>query len=422
MKLWILLLGLLVVACAAAFGWQMLAADPGYVLIHIGSTRIETSVVFAIVALLVAWGLLSVLWRALQWPRKAWTRRASKRGHERIASGLIALVEGNYRRSLRDLDRASHQTGLRAPALLAAAYAAHATGEGKSAQDLLDSVSTEVPAAAQILRARFALDAGDANAALASFDGPTQDNALAPNSRRLQIEAALLCGKNELALESIQTLIRHGTSNAATLDALQARVLVAALRGAKDAERLGTLWSGLSRAQRAVSEAVSAYARRAAALGQTLAAMDELETALQRKWSELLIRTYGELGEANADTRLRRAENWLDKQPNSPGLLLALGRLCIHGNVWGKANEYLLRGLALASSAPLWEALGDCRSAQNAVADAAVCYRNALRCARGEATQSLASTTRGLLDTRASAIEQRNVHGVPQLDLPHTKD
>lgn len=422
MKLWILLLGLLVVACAAALGWQMLASDPGYVLIHLGSTRIETSVVFAVVALLLTWGLLSLLWHALQWPRKAWTRRASKRGHERIASGLIALVEGNYRRSLRDLDRASHQTGLHAPARLAAAYAAHATGEVQSAQDLLDSVSSEVPAAAQILRARFALDSGDAKAALASFDTPTQDSTSVPNSRRLQIEAALLCGKNMLALETLQALVRHNTLDTATFNALQARVLAAALSGESDAESIGALWSGLSRAQRAVPEAIRAYARRAASLGQTLAAMDELETALQRNWSELLIRTYGELGEAGADTRLRRAENWLDKQPNSPGLMLALGRLCIYGQLWGKASEYLQRGIALAPSALLWETLGECRNAQNAPADAAICYRNALRWTRGEPTQALASTTRGKVDTRASAIEQRNVHGVPQLDVPRTQD
>lgn len=417
-----MLLGLLVVACAAAFGWQTLAADPGYVLIQVGSTSIETSVVFAVVALLLAFGLLSLLLRVLRWPSKAWSRRAQKRGHERIASGLVALVEGNYRRSLRDLDRASHQTGLHAPALLAAAFAAHATGEGESANDLLGKVSDEVPAAAQILRARFALDTGDADAALRSFDTPRLENAAPPNARCLQIEAALLCGKNALALEALQALIRRNTLNETTFNALQARVLSAALSGAKDADSLGTLWSGLSRNQRNVPEAISAYARRAAASGQTLAAMDELESALQRNWSELLIRTYGELGEAGADSRLRRAENWLDKQPNSPGLLLTLGRLCIYGQVWGKANEYLQRGLALEASAPLWESLGDCRNGQGATSDAAICYRNALRFTRGEATQMPSSATRGILDTRASAIEQRNVHGVPQLDLPGAKN
>ena len=422
MKLWILLLGLLIVACAAAFGWQMLAADPGYVLIHIGSTRIETSVVFAIVALLLVFGLLSLIWRALRWPRAMWTRRAHKRGHERIASGLIALVEGNYRRSRGDLERASHQSGLRAPAQLAAAYAAHATGEEQSAQDLLDKVAADAPAAAQILRARFALDSGDANAALASLDTSAQNSAMTPNAWRLQIEAALLCGKNAVALEGLQALMRRGTPKESSLQPLQARVLAAALSGAADADSLGTLWSGLSRNQRALPEAISAYARRAASFGQILAAMDELESALHRDWSELLIRTYGELGEAAADNRLRRAEGWLDKQPNSPGLFLALGRLCIHGQVLGKANEYLQHGLALAPSAPLWEALGDCRTAQNAATDAAMCYLNALRCARGEATQALATTNRGKLDTRASAIEQRNVHGVPQLGAPRAGD
>ncbi|HET8940746.1 MAG TPA: heme biosynthesis HemY N-terminal domain-containing protein [Rudaea sp.] len=415
MKLWISLLGLLLVACAAAFGWQMLAADPGYVLVHIGSTRIETSVVFAVVAVLLIFGLWSLIWRALRWPRAMWTRRAHKRGHERIASGLIALVEGNYRRSQRDLARASHQSGLRAPAQLAAAYAAHAAGDDQHAQKLLDSSVAEAPCAAQILRARFALDAGDANAALASIEVLEQNGAHALNASRLQIESALLCGKNALALQGMQALVRRGALPAISLQPLQARVLAAALNSAVDAESLGTLWSGLSRNQRAVPEAIAAYARRAASLGQTLAAMDELESALQRNWSELLIRTYGELGQANADTRLRRAEGWLDKQPDSPGLLLALGRLCTHGQVWGKANEYLQNGLALAPSAALWEALGDCRTAQNASADAAICYRNALRCARGEATQALPVGSRGKLDTRASAVERRNVHGVPQL-------
>ena len=48
MKLWITLLFLLVAACAAAFGWQALAADPGYVLVKLGQTSIETTLVFAL--------------------------------------------------------------------------------------------------------------------------------------------------------------------------------------------------------------------------------------------------------------------------------------------------------------------------------------------------------------------------------------
>jgi HemY protein len=202
------------------------------------------------------------------------------------------------------------------------------------------------------------------------------------------------------------------------LAALRARILAAALANAGDAEHLNRLWADLPRTQRSAPEAIAAYARRAATLGQVLAAMDEIESALRKRWSERLVRVYGELGEAHADARLQRAEGWLDAHPDNPELLLALGRLCTQGKLWGKAREYLERGLAFAPNAVLWEALGDCRSAQDAASDAATCYRNALRIARGESTQALAENARAPLDTRASVNEERSEHGVPRLALP----
>ncbi|HEY7873399.1 MAG TPA: heme biosynthesis HemY N-terminal domain-containing protein [Rudaea sp.] len=423
MKLWILLLGLLIVAAAAAFGWQTLAADPGYVLIRFGETRIETSLVFALAALLLGWGLLSLAWRLLRWPRMAWTRRSQRRGRERIAAGLTALAEGRYDQAMRDLERASHQSGLRAPALLAAARAAHARGESARADAALDEAAIAAPAAAQALRARFLLEQGKADAALAllkpgSAVPAAKAGALSPSGWRLLAESASLCGDHAAALEALTALTRRNALAPEVLASLQARVLAAALTAAPDADHLHALWSSLSRAQRGVPEALAAYARRAAGLGQMLAAIDELEAGLRRGWSDQLLRAYAELGEAEAPVRLRHAEGWLAQQPNHPGLLLALGRLCIQCELWGKARDYLERGLALASSAPLWECLGDCCTGQGEAADAVRCYRNALRSARGEPTRALADPIRAPLDTRASIVEERSEHGVPRLALP----
>jgi HemY protein len=146
--------------------------------------------------------------------------------------------------------------------------------------------------------------------------------------------------------------------------------------------------------------------------------MDEIESALRKQWSERLVTVWGQLGLAHADTRLARAEGWLAAQPESPALLLALGRLCVQGKLWGKAREYLERGLALSPSAPLWETLGECMSGQGNAANAAVCYRNALRIARGESTQELSDAARAPLDTRASIAEERDAHGMPRLAIP----
>ncbi|MEP6484690.1 MAG: heme biosynthesis HemY N-terminal domain-containing protein [Rudaea sp.] len=416
MKLWILLLGLLIVACAAAFGWQMLAADPGYVLIRLGNTRVETTFIFAVVALLVLWGVVSLLSRAARWPFRAWSHRTQRRGRERIAAGLTALAEGRYGKAMRDLERASHQTGLRAPALLAAARAAHASGEPARADASLDEAAETEPAAALALRARFLVEQGKPDVALELLTTAQTSQGLAPSSQRLMVEAALLCGDHAVAMQAVDALGRNGQLAAATYDELQARVVAASLKAAASGDQLNALWTGLPRAQRTMPVAIEAYARRAAEFGLVLPALDELESALRRSWSEALIRTYGDLGEAETDMRLRRAESWLDLHPNSPGLLLALGRLCNQAHVWGKAREYLERGLALEPSPALWEALGECCIGQDQPADAVRCMRNSLRSARDESVESIAQS-RAALDTRASAVEQRTEHGVPRLAI-----
>ena len=424
---------MLLVACAAAFGWQALASDPGYVLIKIGQTSIETSLVFAIVALLFAWGAVSLLLRLLRSPLAAWSRRSRRRGRERIASGLVALAEGRYAHAQRELERASHLTGLQAPALLAAARAAHARGDAARTDAALTRAEEVAAPAAIALRARFLIESGSPEAALALLSGKISrpdpsalelnrskidPSALAPAAWRMLAEAALASGDAASAKIALDALASSQTLSPAAFAKLENRVLVASIAAAPDADRLHALWSSYSRAQRRMPDVLVAYARRASKLGQTLAAVSELEDALRRDWSERLIVAYGELGPAEVDTRLRHAEAWLPLQPNSAGLLLTLGRLCIQSDLWGKATEYLTRGLAIEPLPALWEAFGDAASGQGDDTSAECGYRNALRMARGEATLDLPSTTRSPLDTRASVVEERSEHGVPRLMRP----
>jgi len=417
-KLWIIVIGLLAVAAAAIWGWQALAADPGLLSIRIGHTHIDTTLVFAVFALLAAWIVLGLLWRGLRWPVRAWKSRSQRRSRERFAAGLTALAEGDHRRALQALDKASQYRELHAPALLATARAAHARGDNERTETALDEASRHAPAAALALRAQFLLEHGNAEAALALLKPRADQNDLPPVGWRLLAEAALLDGDNALALRAVDALASADALAPEALTALRARALSAALSAAPDGEALNALWSGLPRAQRAMPEAIAAYARRSATLGQPLAAMDEIESALRKQWSERLVAVWGQLGPAHADTRLARAEGWLSAQPDSPALLLTLGRLCVQEKLWGKAREYLERGLAHAPSAALWETLGDCMNGQGNAANAAVCYRNALRIARGESTQALSDAARAPLDTRASIAEERDAHGMPRLAIP----
>ena len=83
MRAWRSAVILVLVVLAAAFAWHWLAADPGYVQLRMRDTTIETSVVVLIAALLFAWLLLTIAWRLLRWPFRAWGRSMRRRGRGR---------------------------------------------------------------------------------------------------------------------------------------------------------------------------------------------------------------------------------------------------------------------------------------------------------------------------------------------------
>ncbi|MEO7325856.1 MAG: heme biosynthesis HemY N-terminal domain-containing protein [Dokdonella sp.] len=418
MRLWRTILLLLIVAVTAALAWHWLAADPGYLQVRIRGTTIETSVVVAIACLLLVWAALTASWHLLRWPFRSWGRAVKRRGRERLAGGITAFVEGDYAQAERDLAKAASHEAFRTPALLVMARAAHERGAGERATQVLDDVGPNGLRAAQALRARILMENGCNADALALLKSKVAAGELSPRGSHLLIDSALAAGDTQTALDALPALARSQSLTPESQAELESRVLAAALVAAPDVTRLSALWSATSRAQRRRPELVGAFARRSAALGQVLAAMDEIEAAQRREWSESLAALYGDLGNAEAPVRAQKAEGWLAIAPNSPALLTTIGRLCGQQSQWSKAEEALERSLALTESPLAWEALGDCRKGEGDLAGANTCYANALRLARGEATTPVGPRQlRGPLDTRPIAFEERSEHGVPRLPM-----
>ncbi len=48
--------------------------------------------------------------------------------------------------------------------------------------------------------------------------------------------------------------------------------------------------------------------------------------------------------------RIDQAERWLQARPEDAHLMLVLGRLCAHAELWGKAHDYLEASLAREDS------------------------------------------------------------------------
>lgn len=416
MKYWTWGLALVAAMVVAAFGWHWLASDPGYVLVRLRGTTIETTLVFAVVALIVAWGVASLVWRFARWPARLWLRRARKKSRERLANGLVALAEGRYLRAEKELMRATQYHELRAPALLAAARAALAQGETQRADAALAEAGETAPAAALALRARLKREQGEHADAFRLLAPEARTNTLAPSAWVEFIEAALATGEVDAARDALAPLARTQALSAAAYDALEARVLAAALAAARNADALNALWASLTRGQRKVPRALAAYARRIAALGQPLPAMSEIEAFLRKDWSDAVVLAYADLADADTGARMRNAEGWLKAHPNNVALLTALGRLCVSARLWGKAREYLERALAISEDALAWEVMAQCLSGDGDHVAAEVAWRNALHATRHEATQPLPGTQpRRALDTKAIVVEERSEHGVPRL-------
>jgi HemY protein len=417
MKLWRWILLLVVVAAVAAFCWHWVAEDPGYVLVRFRGYTAQTSLLVAVVLVLVAWLLAVTLWRLARWPFGAFSRRHRKVSQQRLAEGLVALMEGRHGDAERDLNRASRLNALRGPALLAAAEASSRRGEQARALESLDEAAQVAPRAARVLRARVLRRDGKPAEALALLIPEADNGSLSPGGWREYALAALASGDVRRARGALEPLQKSGVLGSRGYAALETQVLVASLNAATDGAVLNTLWSQLPKVQRRAPAVVDAYARKAASYGLLLPAMDEVESALRREWSPQLVETYSLLAGDDLDARLRRAEGWLDGHPNDASLQLALGRLCVRMNLVGKARQYLERSLALAPSASAWEALGDLYTNQGDAALAQRCYRNAIAFARGDATEALPASpiVGGRLDTRPVAIEERDSHGVPRL-------
>jgi HemY protein len=414
MKPWRWLLLLIAIAALGAIAWNWLTTDPGYVLIRMRGWRIEATVVGAVVLLIAAWIVVALAWWLARWPFGALTRRHRRISRKRLFDGMVALAEGRHAEAGRALERAAQHAPLRAPALLAAAEAAHRRGEPARALETLDEAGQYAPQAARMLRARILRREGRCDEALALLMPEADANRLPPSGWHELALSALAAGQPQRARAALEPLRRSNALGARGFAALETRVLAAALESAKDVETLHGLWNGLSRQQRSAPEVLAAFAKRSAQLDAPLAAMDEIEGALRREWSPQLVALYGGLAGDDAPARLRTAEGWLAAHPNDATLMATLGRLALRTQQPQRAHEYLRRAVGLQpDGADGWEALGEAHSALGEQAEAMRCYANALRATHGKAVSL--SPRDAARDSGVVAVEERDQHGMPRL-------
>jgi len=384
---WILRLGmfLLLAVLAAVIGFW-LRRDPGMVYVRFQGWELESSVVFvAIAMLLLALLGFSIYTLIVRWPRRFGQHRR-RQATARLDAGLVQAFEGNLHNAQRALLDASPEPLQRLSALLCAAEVAHRRGEVGLADEILRNAA-ELERGRQVapmLADAWRAERGDE----VGFNAIAQRAEAAdapPVVLRALIEGLLARARAAEALAPLERLTQARQIGDRELAALELRTLAQALELADDRDSLDRLWQRFGKQERRDSAVLTALVHAEMRLGSRGLAAEALEAALTREWSEPLARLYASAPVETASLRIKRAEAFLLRHPQSPGLLLALSRWCRIEQIYGKAQEYLRLSISLApvaeslvEAAHLFEARGEPQRA-------ALAWRVAANAALGKA-------------------------------------
>lgn len=371
MRSWFWTLILLVAAVALAL---VLRDHGGNVLIIAQPWRIELSLSLAVVLLLVGFVALHWLLRCAGWlgagPERfrAWRgRRAQTRDVELLEKGWINVLEGRYAQAEKDLSNLLSRTrsaDRKVLAGLSAARALHLLGEYKRRDQVLvlaqegAGQDTRLRQAVDVVTAEMYLDQHRAAEALSLLE-PLQDaSSRYFHSTRLLLRAHRQLGNDQQIYALTRVLLRRSA-----IDPAQARhfirdAVVRRFAQCEDEAALKTLWADLTSDERLDPAIALAAAKAQDRFGQAVESARILEAALGRDLDDTLLRTYAQCAPDQAAHRLARAELWLKSNPDHPGLLAALGQLCIGAQLWGQGEHYLERSLALRSDPHVHALLG----------------------------------------------------------------
>jgi HemY protein len=348
--IWILVLGVL------ATGLTLLARlNTGYVLITLPGHRVELSLNFSLVLLVLGFALGYLLVRllvtAIELPGRVARFRAARRretAHATLVEALREFFAGRYAKAEKMVNQA---VALGEPGDLGAIIAARAAHELREPgrRDAYLGKLTADPArpdaAAAISTAQMLLDERRPEDALAAL-------AMLPNKHtaalRLELRARQRIGQWEQVPALIDQLEKRNVFSVEQADAERRhawRQLIQRKSG--DAPGLATTWKRVPERYRRDIVVAGAAAAVFHGLGQDTEAAAIIERSLDHEWDSGLVNLYGECGGNDSLRQIEHAERWLKSHRTDAVLLHALGRLCARQQLWGKAQSYLEASVAL---------------------------------------------------------------------------
>jgi len=134
--------------------------------------------------------------------------------------------------------------------------------------------------------------------------------------------------------------------------------LIQEISSKNDIDKLQLLWKTISKELRSNNNLIEIYCNKLI----QLESFDEAETIirniLKKEWYPNLVKQYGLIKSSQLEKQLIFAESLSKNHDNNPVLLLTLGRLCMHNDLWGKARAYLEASIGNKETYEAYKELG----------------------------------------------------------------
>ena len=329
------------------------SSNGGHITIYFPPYRLDTSLNLFIATILGIFIVSLLAWRTfaavLDLPKQAAAYRRKQRETRSIgflSEAIEDIFAGRFSKALKSAEAATVNSALAETAALIAARSAHRMNQfDVRDQWLLKIQSPEKRQAKLVATADMQMDAHDAEGALATIEQLQKGGA-----RQLLVQRIALKANQQLKNWSEVLKLTHSLSKREALHPLVAQKYIqeaiAKLVQEKstDHEALLRIWKTLPKESRKASKIALVMARGLLSVSQYDIARGLVEESLDAQWDEALIDIYPKCvmpGTSNLSLA-QKLESWMIKYPSEPALSLALARICLDQQLWGKAKSSLV--------------------------------------------------------------------------------
>lgn len=366
MKFLVWLLGLFSLAVAL----KLAAHNPGYLLLVYPPYRIEMSLTLFVLMLLALFMLgyfaVRLALSAIRLPayvRQFRVERAHSKGRSAMTEALNAFFEGRYAVAEKAAVRAMEFAESSDLNSVIAARAAHELREFDR-RDVYLATADNKSAGGSTMRlmaqAKFNLDQHQPQAALQSLKELRESGAKGHvGALHLELRAQQQARNWDAVLDVIDQLKKRSAIDDAAAAQIRQQAWLEKIRAhTLDTPALLAIWKSTPGEFRKRPKVAVTAARAFIRQGDCHNAKQIITDRLNAEWDSDLVMLYGECLTGEAGSHIEQTERWLKQHPDDSGLLLVLGKLCLHQGLWSKAQNYLDASNSITPSSAAYTALG----------------------------------------------------------------